>query len=213
MTKLAAALVVLLLLVAPARAQPDCASEADRLRAHLVEAKVSTRRWNLAWSIAFGAAAAGQLALAMTRTNPFGEFTSAYQDTLYVGAAKATVGLASRLVLPLGTSVPPPEADRCAELTALRATVARLAIKERRLFWLTHIGGTALNLAGALVLWRRQSAGVGGVSFLISYPVGPVSAYTMPRKSWHLWREEGAGWSFAIVPHPEQTTISIGRTF
>lgn len=210
---LAGGLAVVLARGGSAQAQPDCAPEADRLRAHLVEARQSTARWNLGWSIAFGAAAAGQLTLALAKTNPFGDFDRDYEETLYVGAAKATIGLASRLVLPLGTDVPPPDADRCVELTALRASITRLAKKERRLFWLTHIGGTALNLTGAIILWQRRSFSVGAISFAISYPIGPLSAYTLPRKSWKLWRREREAWSISVVPHPEQMTVSIGGQF
>lgn len=211
------ALLLVALLAASARAQPslqpDCAPEADHLRAHLVEADRSTFRWNLGWSIAFGAASAGQLALALAEWNPGGEFDAKYRDTLYVGAAKAGIGLASRIVLPLRARVPAPEADRCAELVALRASVSDLATKERRLFWLTHIGGTALNLAGAALLWQRHSFSTGAVSFAISYPVGVASAYTLPRKSWKLWRAERARWVVTASAGAEQATLSLRGTW
>ena len=211
------ALLVVALLATHARAQPsaqpDCAPEADRLRAHLVEAERSTFRWNLGWTVAFGAASAGQLALALAEWNPGGEFDAKYRDTLYVGAAKAGLGFASRIVLPLRTHVPMPRADRCAELVALRTSVSDLAIKERRLFWLTHIGGTALNLAGAALLWQRHSFSTGAVSFVISYPVGVASAYTLPRKSWKLWRAERAQWMVTASASGEQATLSLGGSW
>lgn len=207
------ATVAVCLTAAPASAQTDCAVEADRLRAHVTQAEESTFRWNTAWTIAFGVAAGGQLALALTETNPFGDFDQDYEETLYVGAVKATIGFASRVVLPLRTSVPPPDADRCVELTALRATITTLAKKERRLFWLTHLGGTALNAAGAGFLWYRRGFKVGATSFLISYPVGPLSAYTLPRKSWKLWRQESASWMVTVAVQPEQATLSLGGQF
>lgn len=201
----------------PGAARPgdtvDCAPEADRLHAHLVEAERSTFRWNLSWTIAFGAASAGQLALALTETNPLGEFDEKYRDTLYVGAAKAGIGFASRLVLPLRVSVPAQTADRCADLSALRATVTTLARKEKRLFWLTHIGGTALNLAGAAILWHRHSFKTGAISYAISLPVASLSAYTLPRKSWKLVRAESAQWTVNVGATPEQATLSLQGTW
>jgi hypothetical protein len=207
-----AALVVLALAsVAPRdAAAADCANEADRLRSHLEQADISTSRWNLAWTVAFGVAAAGQFTLALTEWNPFGEFDADYRDTLWVGGTKATIGLASRLVFPLGVTVPAANADRCVELAQLREAATGLAKKERQGFWLTHIGGTALNLAGVAVLWKRRSFGVGAISFAISWPVGLTSAYTQPRKTWHLVREEKATWSVGIAPSREQTLLVLG---
>ena len=43
----------------------------------------------------------------------------------------------------------------------------------------------------------------------MSYPVGLASAYTMPRKSWHLWRAERTTWSVSVAVHPERTMFSI----
>ena len=60
----------------------------------------------------------------------------------------------------------------------LRASLTKIAKKERRAFWLTHLGGTALNLASAALLWYRHDLRTGIISFAISYPVGPLSAYT-----------------------------------
>jgi len=193
----------------PAHAEPACASDADLLRSHLDQAARATFRWNLAWGVLFGGAAVGQVVLAVTETKPFGTFDAAYRDTMYVGAAKATIGMASRIVMPIGVSVPPRSADRCAELVALRASLMTIAGKERRTFWLTHLGGTALNLAGAVYLWHRHSFSTGAISFAMSYPVGPISAYTLPRKSWHLWRDRRASWSVAIAVHPEHTMFTV----
>jgi len=197
------------LVVAPAYAAPDCAGEADQLRAHLEEADTNTFRWNLAWSVLFGAAAVGQVVLAVTETKPFGTFDDAYRDTMYVGAAKATIGVLSRVVTPLSFTVPDRNADRCAELVALRASLTTIAKKERQSFWLTHLGGTALNLAGVGLLWYRHSFKDGAISFAMSFPIGPIGAYTMPRASWHRWREQNASWSVGITVHPEHTMFSL----
>lgn len=208
---------VLLALAAPAHAAPDCAGEAELLRAHLERAAITTRRWNVGWGVAFAGAAAGQVALALAEYNPLGEFDAAAEETLYVGAVKATLGLATRLVLPIGVDVPAPQADRCAELIALRAELTRIAKKERRTFWLTHLGGTALNLAGAGLLWSRHSFKDGALSFAISYPVGALSAYTLPRASWKTWRAQQATWvhdvAIGVAPSRDATMVVVGGAF
>lgn len=188
----------------------DCANDADRLRAHLEEADVDTSRWQLAWTLIFTTAAAGQFALALAEWNPFGEFDDKYRDTLLVGGAKAAIGAGSRLIFPLRVHVPAPIADRCLELAELRRSIAKLGKKERQSFWLTHIGGTALNLAGAGVLWYLHSFKAGAISFAMSYPVGVTSAYTLPRGSWKLWREQKTSWTVSVLPTREQTMFVVG---
>jgi hypothetical protein len=188
----------------------DCAADADRLRAHIEEADVNTSRWQLAWTIVFTTAAAGQFALALAEWNPFGEFDDKYRDTLLVGGTKATIGIGSRVLFPLRAHVPAPNADRCVELAELRKSITKLGKKERQSFWLTHLGGTALNLAGVGVLWYLHSFKAGAISFAMSYPVGVTSAYTLPRKSWKLWREEKASWTVGILPGDERTMFVVG---
>lgn len=196
-----AAFVALFVLVVARTAAADCAADATALRAHLTEQAPRVRTWNLAWGIAFGAAAAGQVALAATQEKPLGTFDKDYQETLYVGAAKATLGAGARLVMPLRIRIPAIDPDPCTDLAHLRASLAKIGRQERQTFWLTHLGGIAVNLTGAFILWHRRSFAVGAVSFLISSPVGPISAYTMPRGSWHRWREERASWGVAVLPH------------
>jgi len=194
---------------APAQAAPDCAADADQLRAHLEQADRATFRWNTTWAVLFGAAAVGQVVLAVTEIKPFGTFDAATRDTYYAGAAKATLGLATRVFTPLRVSIPAPSEDRCAELVALRSSLTSVAQKERRGFWLGHIGGMALNLAASGFLWHRHSFSDAAISFAMSYPVGLLHTYTMPRRSWHRWRAERASWSVAVAIHPERTLFSI----
>lgn len=193
----------------PAQAAPDCAADADRLRAHLEDAETKTFRWNTTWSVLYGAAAVGQIVLVAIETKPFGTFDTAYRDTLYVGAGKATLALALRLVSPLRVSVPARSEDRCAELVTLRSTLTTLAKQERNAFWLGHIGGLALNLGASAFLWNRHTFTAGAISFAMSFPVGLAGTYTMPRKSWHLWRAEHASWSVAVAVHPERTMFML----
>lgn len=210
-------LVIALAAVAPraAAAQAEaaaCDEEAVELRAHLVAEARWARRWNTAWAISFGGVAAAQLALGLSRTNPFGPFDRDYEETVYVGAAKAGVGMLVRLVMPLRVRVPARIGEPCADVAALRAALADVGRRERRSFWLTHLGGTALNLAGAAVLAYRRSLSVGAVSFAISYPIGPLHAYTAPRRSWHRWRAHRASWSVGASAGAA-TTVWLGGAF
>ncbi len=193
----------------PAQAAPDCAADADRLRAHLEQADRATFRWNTTWAVLFGAAAVGQVVLAVTEYKPFGTFDAATRDTYYVGAGKATLALATRVFTPLRVSIPAPSEDRCAELVALRVSLKAVANKERQGFWLGHTGGLLLNVAASAYLWNRHSLTDGAISFAMSYPVGLAHTYTMPRKSWHLYRAEQASWSVSVALHPERTMFSI----
>ncbi len=192
-----AALAALVTASPPARA--TCEAEAADLRVHLRAERDSAFWWNTGWAIAFGVAAAGQLTVALLELTPGGEFDRDNADTLYVGAAKATIGLASRLVLPLTIPVPVKLDDPCRDLASLRDALTLAGTRERRSFWLTHLGGTALNLAGAILLGYRRSFEIGALSFAIGYPVGLANAYTQPRRSWKKWRREQATWSVGAV--------------
>ncbi|CAN5917325.1 hypothetical protein BH11MYX3_BH11MYX3_06340 [soil metagenome] len=204
-----ALVIALVVLAAAPPASADCAQDADQLRAHLEDAAPRVRRWNYGWAMAYGAAAVGQLALALTATKPFSTFDQDYKETMYVGAAKATIGMASRLVIPLKVRIPPRDADRCIELAALRASLKRIGNDEKKTFWLTHLGGLALNIGGSLLLWHRRSFEVGAISFLMSFPVGPLSAYTQPRASWHKYRSESPTWSVGVGVGEDQATLNL----
>jgi hypothetical protein len=207
------ALVALLAASAPRAAHGDCAADADRLRAHLVEVEPAVFRWNTGWTVALGTAALVQFTLAATHTNPFGTFNDDYKEAMYVGGAKATIGMLSRIVTPLRVRLPDPSADRCAELTALRASVKKLASQERQNFWLTHLGGFAMNAAGGLLLWHRRSLRVGAISFATSLPVGWLIAYTLPRRTWHLYRSESPSWTVTVGAGDGHGSLGIAGTF
>ncbi len=205
-------LVALLTAFAPRVVAADCAADADRLRAHLVAVEPAVFRWNTTWTVALGAAAVAQFSLAATETNPFGTFNADFEEAMYVGGTKATIGMLSRIVTPLRVRMPAPNADRCAELTALRASVKKLARQERQNFWLTHAGGLALNLAGGFFLWHRRSFRVGAISVLTSLPVGWLIAYTLPRKTWHFYRDEPS-WTVTVGAGEGQGTLGIAGQF
>ena len=177
-----------------ARAE-TCDREASTLRAHLVEEAQRAKRWNTIWAILFGAAAVGQAAFAVAEVNPTGgDFDDDAKETLWVGTGKATLALGSKVVLPLRIPVPSTTTDACTDVKVLREALAEAGRRERRSFWLTHIGGTVVNLAGFTILTVRRSFKTGAISFAISYPVGPASAYTQPRRSWTQWRERRDSW-------------------
>ena len=198
---------------APRVARADCAADADHLRAHLVEVDPAVFRWNTVWTVALGTAAVAQFTLAATHTNPFGTFNDDFKEAMYVGGTKSAIGMLSRIVTPLRVHIPDPNADRCADLIALRASVKKLASQERQNFWLTHIGGFAMNAGGGLLLWYRRSFKVGATSFLTSLPVGWLIAYTLPRKTWHLYRSESPSWTVTVGAAEGHGTIGIAGTF
>ncbi|HLL24253.1 MAG TPA: hypothetical protein VK427_19110 [Kofleriaceae bacterium] len=195
MFRAAASIVVLIVLAGARPARATCDEEATSLRAHLEDERGRARRWNTVWAVLFGAAAVGQAAFAIAEVSPTGgTYDADDRETLIVGASKATVGVVSKIAMPLRIRVPSTTGDPCSDVVVLRAALADAGKREARSFWLTHIGGTVVNLAGATILTVRRSFKVGAISFAISYPVGPASAYTQPRRSWHRWREQRASW-------------------
>jgi len=81
---------------------------------------------------------------------------------------------------------------------ALRAALEDAGRRQRRGFWLSHLGGTALNLATSALLTYRRSLEVGAISFGIGYSVGLVHVYTQPRRGWRAWRERRASWTVGV---------------
>ena len=65
-----------------------------------------------------------------------------------------------------------------------------------------------LNGAGFLILWRLESLDRGLVSLATGVPVGLLATYTMPRASWHLWRD--SSWTIAYVPRRDGWLVTLG---
>lgn len=193
MSRVAASL-AFVLAIGTARAEP-CEQEAAALREHLVVERHRTKRWNTAWAIVFGAATVAQVGFIAAEVNPTGgAYTTDTKETLYVGAAKSFLGVSSKIVMPLRVTVPSATGDACTDAAALRLALADAGRREARSFWLTHLGGLAVNLAGATVLTVRRSFAVGATSFALSFAVPPLSAYTQPRRSWDWWRQRRESW-------------------
>ena len=194
-----------------ARAETDCGQEAAELHRHLESEASRARTWNTVWAILFGAAVVGQATLAIVEVDPLGgDYDDETRDTLIVGAGKATLALGSKVVLPLRVPAPALTNDACADVAIQRKALALASKREARSFWLTHIGGTVVYLAGATILTVRHSFKVGAISFAISYPVGPASAYTQPRRSWKLYRERQPSWVVGASGNAGGATLWLG---
>ncbi|MBA3498767.1 MAG: hypothetical protein M4D80_11550 [Myxococcota bacterium] len=188
-----------------------CEQEAAELHEHLERESVRASRWTTIWAILFGAAVVGQVTLLVAEVNPTGgEFDQDTKETLIVGASKATLAVGSKVILPLRIPVPSRTADACADVKALRLALTDAAKREKRSFWLTHLGGTAINIAGATILTIRRSLKVGAISFAVSYPIGPASAYTQPRRSWKLYREKQPQWVVGATATDDGGQLWIG---
>jgi hypothetical protein len=191
--------------LARAAAAEPC-GDASALRADLQQESVHADRWNLAWRIGFTAGAVGQFAAAASGT--LGHDNT---QALWIGGVKSSLGAIVRWILPLRIEVPPATGDACADRTALRAAAERAARVERRTFWLSHLGGLAVNLGGTLAVAERTSWKTGLLSLAIGYPVGLLSTYTMPRASWGRIREPA--WTANVVAGRDQWSLVVGGSF
>lgn len=191
-------LVAVLVLAVPGSARAECTQEAQELRTHLTRESRNARLWNTSWAIGFGAAAVAQVGLVGAEWNPIGTYDRDFEEQMYVGATKASLGALVRIVMPLRVRVPEPAADPCADVANLRAAVADAGRRERRSVWLTIIGGTLVNLAGSALLWERRNFSTAAQSFATGAVVGPISAWTQPRRSWKLWRARRVEWHAGV---------------
>jgi hypothetical protein len=204
--KAGAVVVVSLLLAAaePARAgapSVDCGAEAAALREGLTREAHRAHLWNTIWGITFSVSAVGSAAAGYYNF-PKHEL----QAGLYVSAGKATIAALGRWVTPLSLSVPPATGDACADLDALHAAIKRNAKKEKVAFFLNHIGGIVLNVAGGFIVYHYSTVGQTALSVGGGYGIGLLATYTMPRESWHRYRDRD--WDLpAAAPQPTLTVI------
>lgn len=203
--RLLIALGVIVLVCARTAAAESC-GDASALRAELEQESARADHWVLAWRITYTALAAGELGGAVSGVADHDNTLS-----LWVGGAKSTLGALGVWLSPLRIDVPPPTGDACTDRAALRATAERAAADERRSFWLAHIGGFLVNAAGALVLAETASWRTGLLSFATGYPVGLLSAYTMPRASWGRVREPA--WTAGVVATGRQYALVVAGAF
>lgn len=174
---------------APVAAAPTC--DAGDARASLAAEATHFEYWRWSWVAAYGALTAGQLAVVGAGWNPIGADDRAFRDSRYVGAAESGIGAIAMLLAP---HIDAPDADLvvtadpCADAAALAAARARAGKLERTLFWGSHAGNLAVNVAGSLVLAHETSWSTAALAFALGYPIGLLNTYTMPRASWHAMR-------------------------
>jgi len=172
----------------------DCASESSGLRSHLVREQHRGDAWTLDWRLTFPSATAASLSFGLLTSSDY------LREGAYVSAGKAGLATLTRWIFPLHVRMPEETADACVDLAALRKETRRIGTLERRFFWMGHIGGIALNLGGAALLWSRSTLSQGLISIAVGYPVGVIHTYTMPRGSWQRSREAGASWDVVVLP-------------
>ena len=193
----------------------DCDEDAAHLREALTREAHRAHLWNTVWGITFSVSAVGS-AVAGYYDFPKHDL----QVGLYVTAGKSTIAALGRWVTPLSLDVPPPTSDACADLDALHAAIKRNAKKEKVAFYLNHIGAIVLNVAGGFIVYHYSTVGQTALSVGGGYAVGMLSNYTMPRESWHRYRDRD--WDLpAPTPQPTLTVsptqggafVSIGGAF
>ncbi len=178
----------------PATCDPARAARLDQvLRA---EARSATR-WRWTWAAVFGVAVAGQLALVAADVVPDGERHDARLMSLYLGAAKASIGVGARLVLPPRVARPRLTGDACADDGAALAAIAWTAVRERRSMALNVFGGLALNLGSSVYVGLVEDSWVdAGIGFGMGTVVATISALSQPRR---VWRQGGVHADGALV--------------
>jgi hypothetical protein len=140
----------------------------DALCARLRREHDRAWRWNAGWGIGLGVAAIAQAGVAPL----IGDREQ--RDTLYVGAVESAIGAASSVVTPLSI-----------DATCTDAGLVDAGRRERNAFYLNHIGGLLVNLAGAIVLAHYTTIGNGALAFGVGYSIALVRTYTAPRWAWH----------------------------
>ena len=198
-------------LVRSAHASECDPAEVSALREHLTAQSDKANTWNWVWRLTFTGAAVATGVVGALDTFP------SLKYGLYASSGKAAIGALARWILPLRIEVPAASADACTDLAALRKEIKRVAGKERSLFWMGHIGGILVNLGGAAYVWYEDGFGKAALSVAVGYPVGLLSNYTMPRGTWHLYRERSSSWTttatVTVLPTQTGWQLALVGTF
>lgn len=168
------------------RPPPACdADEVERARVSINVESDQARRWNLAWGLLYLGFAGLQVGLAQAEFSVSGEFDGAAESSLYIGAGKAMLGAATRVVLPLRIPKVAASGDPCADAKAIERARAIASKKEQRTFWLQLGGGMALHvLGGGYLIVYEDSWSQALTSLGIGIVVSGVTLYTEPKTSW-----------------------------
>jgi hypothetical protein len=173
----------------------------DRERAHA---------WNEAWAVTFGAAALASAGLATFA--PSSWLTDNTRAGLYVTAAKATIGVASKLVEPLDVDdVKGICGDRRPQSRRARhVRLNEIARREKHAIIPSIVGGLVLNSFGLLYMgYVRHAWESGWISFGIGSGVAVASVLTAPTQSWLLRRRMTEGSRMAVVPRLSPGAASL----
>ena len=151
------------------------AADCEATRAQLAHDAAQAHAWNLAGGLGFTGASILQAAIAISPVS------DSQRNAMIVGAAKSSIGALVHAILPLRVRTP-------ATCDEAQHALEKAGRDERRLFFLNHFGGLALNVAGAVVLAHLDNWREGLISIALGYPIGVLHAYTLPRGSWHVVR-------------------------
>ena len=184
----------------PAAAESSCDEAAAVVRtdqiAEILDHDATRAEYSrVAWGTFFGVAAAVELGGAAADYAPFQTETHTVRAAEIVSGSKAAIASLSQVILPLridriAPAMPGTTNSACHELASAENALRIAAHRERNSFYLNHVGGIALAVAGMLVLGiGEHSWGQAGLSVAEGYPIGLASTYTLPRAAWHAWRD------------------------
>jgi len=192
-------------------AEPDLASEGagNAIDEAVCQDHQRARAWNEAWAATFGAAALATACLATFA--PSSWFTDNTRAGLYVTAAKATIGVASKLVEPLEIDVKGICGDHRPQSRKRRhALLNEIARREKRAIIPSIAGGLLLNSLGLFYMgYVRHAWESGWISFGIGSGVAVASVLTAPTQSWLLRRRMTEGPRMAVVPRLGHDAASL----
>ena len=157
----------------------------------------------------FGAAALGSAGLATFA--PSSWLTDNTRAGLYVTAAKATIGVASKIIEPLEIHVKGICGDHRPDSRRRRhALLNEITRREKRAIVPSIVGGLVLNSFGLLYMgYGRHAWEAGWISFGIGSGVAVASVLTAPTQSWLLRRRMTEGPRMAVVPRLEHDAASL----
>lgn len=214
--------VCLAILAGNARADGACDEAAAEVRigeiTRLLDDQARrTRLWNVGWAIGFSAVAVGQGVFTWKPSWSPIDIDADLREGMGVSAGKAAIAALSRIILPLkgerfGYR---PDETACSALPRAEGALAYTARRQKRSFWLNHIGGIALNLSGVAVLgFAYDNWGGALTSFVLGSAVGAASSYTMPRGAWKAqrrWYPDGL--TVTPVVSAETRGLAVGWAF
>ena len=211
-------LVVVLVVGGVGRAAAQACDEARdaRIRAQIERERRAARTWNVGFGAFYLVTAGAQAGFAAAEWAPLLDIDDDKVVSLWVGAGKSTIGLVSKLILPLETPRPAVIADTCASLAEAERALAELGRNQQKSFWLNALGGFAVNLGGAVIIqletdnWTETAT-----SFGIGIAVSVVTNFTQPRTTWRRGELPGPTATITVAPlvAPGATGLAVAGSF